>query len=107
MAASNNTVNVLQHKKLVASYLESVVSDLFERAMVHDDSKFGPEEFDAYEEALPKFEKTVYGSPEYIQVCRDIKPAIKHHITSNRHHPEYFGERGINGMSLIDLVEMV
>lgn len=106
MAASNNTVNVLQHKRLVASYLESVVSDLFERAIVHDDSKFGPEEFDAYEEALPKFEKTVYGSPEYIQVCRDIKPAINHHITSNRHHPEYFGEKGITGMSLIDLVEM-
>jgi 4-hydroxy 2-oxovalerate aldolase len=44
---------------------------------MHDDSKFEPEEFDLYEEALPKFEKTAYGSDEYIQVCRDIKPAIE------------------------------
>lgn len=107
MPVSPNTENILQHKRLVASYIEQVVSDLIKRAIVHDDTKFGPEEFDAYEEALPKFEQTVYGSPEYIQVCKDIKPAIQHHITSNRHHPEYFGDAGINGMTLIDLVEMV
>ncbi len=107
MPASKNTVNVLQHKRLVASYIERVASDLFKRAIEHDNTKFMPEEFDAYEEALPKFEQTTYGSEAYKQVCRDIKPAIQHHITSNRHHPEYFGEAGINGMTLIDLIEMV
>ncbi len=106
MSVSKNTVNILQHKRLVASYMERVVSDLTKRAIEHDDTKFGPEEFDAYEEALPKFEVVEYGSEEYKQVCRDIKPAIQHHVTSSRHHPEYFGDAGINGMNLIDLLEM-
>jgi hypothetical protein len=106
MPASNNTINVLEHKRLVATYMEEAIRDLVRRATMHDDSKFEPEEFDLYEEALPKFEKTVYGSDEYIQICRDIKPAIRHHITSNRHHPEYFGDKGVNGMTLVDLVEM-
>jgi hypothetical protein len=107
MPVSRNTENILQHKRLVASYVEQVIRDLIKRSIEHDDTKFGTEEFDAYEEALPKFEVAEYGSPEYIEVCRSIKPAIKHHVTSNRHHPEYFGEHGINGMTLIDLVEMV
>jgi hypothetical protein len=107
MPASKNTENILQHKRLVASYMEQVARDLFRRAIERDLSKFGPEEFDAYEEALPRFEKAVYGTPEYIAVCKSIKPAIEHHITTNRHHPEYFGNTGINGMNLVDLVEMV
>jgi hypothetical protein len=106
MTASKNTINILEHRRLVASYIEDTVLELFKRAIAHDESKFSAEEFDLYEEALPKFEQTVYGTEEYKQVCRDIKPAIKHHITSNRHHPEYFGDKGVNGMTLIDLLEM-
>ena len=33
-------------------------------------------------------------------------PALKHHYENNRHHPEHF-EDGANGMTLIDLVEML
>jgi hypothetical protein len=32
--------------------------------------------------------------------------ALKHHYANNRHHPEHF-ENGINGMNLLDVIEMV
>ncbi len=33
-------------------------------------------------------------------------PALKHHYENNEHHPE-FHKDGINGMTLIDLIEML
>ena len=35
-----------------------------------------------------------------------IMDALQHHYQKNRHHPEAF-ERGVDGMTLVDLVEMV
>jgi hypothetical protein len=31
---------------------------------------------------------------------------LKHHYAHNRHHPEFFGEDGVDGMSLVDVIEM-
>ena len=47
-----------------------------------------------------------YGSDEYRQCLRDIKPAIEHHNAHNSHHPEYY-PNGIDGMDLLDLLELV
>ena len=33
--------------------------------------------------------------------------AIAHHHAANTHHPEHYGNAGIAGMDLFDLVEMV
>ena len=112
MPVSENTDGILQHKRLVASYIQRVINDLIKRAVEHDYSKFSPEEFDAFEEATPNLKNLVYGSEEYRSELRKIKPAIQHHYQVNRHHPEYFefeveGINGINQMTLIDLVEMV
>ncbi len=98
--------SILSHKEQVARLLADMVRALCMRAAQHDDSKFSDEEAAAYEEALPKFKDVAYGSPEYIIVCQSIRPAIQHHVNVNRHHPEYFGEDGVSGMNLIDLVEM-
>ena|SRR6185437_4768035 len=98
--------NILEHKRLVAQHLQSIANALFARAVLHDYSKFGPEEFDAYAGNLPYFEAAEYGSEEYKAACERIRPAMQHHVTSNRHHPEYFSD-GVNGMNLIDLMEMV
>ncbi len=98
--------NLLDHKQLVGHYLQRVTSALFQRAVEHDYSKFSPEEFGPYEKAVPRFEQTEYGSPEYQKVCRSIKPAIQHHFEQNRHHPEHFAV-GVNGMDLLDVIEMV
>jgi len=35
-----------------------------------------------------------------------MKPAVDHHYEMNRHHPEHFAD-GIDGMNLLDIVEML
>lgn len=34
-----------------------------------------------------------------------MKPALDHHYANNAHHPEHF-PNGVNGMTLLDIVEM-
>lgn len=103
---TNYLSNLLGHKQLVGLYLQRVTTALFQRAVEHDYSKFSPEEFWPYAEALPRFEQTEYGSEEYKACCESIKPAIEHHFEANRHHPEHFAN-GINDMNLLDVIEMV
>lgn len=98
--------DLIQHKKWVAEYMQIVASELFRRAAVHDNSKFSPEEFEAYEEAFPGLQKYAYGTDEFRAELRKIKPAIQHHYEANDHHPEHFSD-GIVGMNLIQLIEMV
>lgn len=81
--------NILDHKRLVAKHVQRITNALFGRAVLHDYSKFGPEEFDAYAGNLPYFEAAEYGSEEYKAACERIRPAIQHHVTTNRHHPEF------------------
>lgn len=46
-----------------------------------------------------------YGTPEYEKVKQIAMPAILLHYERNSHHPEFY-DNGINGMDLLDLVEM-
>ena len=81
--------------------------ELIERAKVHDASKFGPEE------RIPFVWLTEYhrcrrnNEPfEYSEgVAEGVKQAIRHHVTTNRHHPEFHADP--NDMSDVDLIEMV
>ena len=98
--------DLVQHKQWVAQYMQAVASELFERTAVHDNSKFDPWEFDIYEQVFPELKKYSYGSEELKATYETLGPALKHHLMVNRHHPEYF-ENGVNGMNLIDLIEMV
>ena len=98
--------DLIQHKQWVAENMQVAANDLFQRAAIHDNSKFEPEEFELYDKAFPDLQKYAYGSPELIAVYEQLGPALQHHLKVNRHHPEYF-ENGINGMNLIDVLEMV
>jgi hypothetical protein len=83
-----------------------VTEDLQERSIRHDESKLQSPEveyFDKYTELLKSVE---YGSKEYQECLDNLKPALDHHYKYNRHHPE-FHKKGIQGMSLIDLIEML
>lgn len=105
--AINEHINgVLDHKKLVGSYMNHIATELFKRAVEHDYSKLSSVEFDAFVEATPELKHLTYGSEEYKQALAKIKPALAHHYLVNRHHPEYFSA-GINSMSLIDIIEML
>jgi hypothetical protein len=99
-------IDLLDHKRRVAGYMQLTANELFRRACEHDSSKFGPSEFEAYEQAFPAFQKYAYGSREYEAEVRKIKPAVQHHYAANDHHPEFFAN-GIADMNLIQLLEMV
>jgi hypothetical protein len=58
--------------------------------------------FDAF---TPKLKDCTYGSDEYKSFLESLKPALTHY-ENNRHHPEHF-TNGINGMNLIDVLEMI
>lgn len=81
--------------------------ELLERARVHDASKFGPEEripyvwLTEYHRCRRNGEPFAY--PEGME--ERVKRAIRHHVSSNRHHPEFHADP--NDMSEVDLIEMV
>ncbi len=104
--ASGFIKDLVQHKQWVAQNMQIAADDLFHRAAVHDNSKFEPEEFELYDKLFPELQKYPYGSPELKAVYTQLGPALQHHLQVNRHHPE-FHDNGINGMNLIDVLEMV
>jgi hypothetical protein len=81
--------------------------ELMERAKVHDATKFGPEERIPYVWLTEYHRCRRSGEPfEYpTGVAERVNQAIRHHVTTNRHHPEFHADP--NGMSDVDLIEMV
>ncbi len=78
---------------------------LLYRGIVHDSSKFCWFEIKGYSQSLHKLKKTTYGSKKYKGLLEELKPVIQHHYKHNRHHPE-FHKKGIEDMTLVDVVEM-
>ena len=81
--------------------------ELIERARVHDASKFGPDERIPYVWLTEYYRCRRNGEPfAYPEgVAEQVKRAIHHHLTTNRHHPESHADP--NDMSGVDLIEMV
>ncbi len=77
------------------------------RAKEHDASKFGPEERNAYVWLTEYHQCRRNGEPlEYPPgVEQEVKRAINHHMTANRHHPQFHTDP--NDMTEVDLIEMV
>ena len=94
-----------KHIDAVRKLLRMAAVELLVRGEIHDQSKFSPEEIHTFVEFTPKLKGSTYGSEEYKGFLREMKPALDHHYSHNRHHPEFF-ENGIMGMNLIDVLEM-
>jgi hypothetical protein len=103
----DSRADILQHILEVRAYLDTFVTEMLRRGQVHDASKFDAAEKPAFDEAIPLLRGVSYGSPEYAEVLDRLAPAFDHHYRCNSHHPEHYGEQGIAGMDLFDLVEMV
>lgn len=99
-------LETIKHIHKVRENLFKVISLLDERARNHDLTKLESPEAEIFGEHTPELAKTEYGSEEYKRLLEKVKPAIDHHYSKNRHHPE-FHVNGINDMDLIDLVEML
>lgn len=76
------------------------------RAICHDNSKLYPPELIIFANAPARPYDVSYGSPKYYKNLSNLSGALLHHYSHNRHHPEHY-DKGIRGMSLLDLVEMV
>jgi hypothetical protein len=96
----------MKHIHLVAKHLHIICKQLMDRADAHDASKLEPPEVEAFTAETKNLSALTYGSPEYYENLKRIKPALDHHYARNSHHPQ-FHKQGINDMTLIDVVEML
>jgi hypothetical protein len=98
------------HVKAVFGFIEQIRRKLMDRQFEHDASKLQEPEKSLNDKLKPKLRAVEiefgYGSPQYEATVKELNPLLRHHFESNRHHPEHF-ENGINGMTLVDLVEML
>lgn len=95
-----------EHIKNVNALIGEVILELANRAKKHDASKLVEPEKGVHDQIVPKLKDLTYGSDDYRASLREMGPALTHHYMVNRHHPEHFVD-GIDGMSLLDLMEML
>jgi hypothetical protein len=103
----DSRADTLAHIQMVRDRLDVFAAELLRRGSVHDASKFSDAEKPAFDRVLPLLPGIPYGSPAYLALEETIRPALEHHFANNSHHPEYYRNRGISGMDLFDVVEMV
>ena len=95
-----------KHIKKVQKNINIFVRDLISRGENHDTTKLEEPELTIFAENTAKMGVTEYGTPEYTKLLEEVKPAIVHHYSKNRHHPEHWPD-GVNDMTLVDLLEML
>lgn len=107
MEPQDSTLDTQTHIARVGELLAAASGMLIDRATVHDKSKLEEPEKSAFDrlKAL-SLSGMDYGSPEYRACLKAEKPAIEHHYKANSHHPEFW-PNGIEGMSLLDVLEML
>ncbi len=93
------------HINRVQFWLNYIIKDLMDRGNEHDQSKLTSPEVELFTELTEKLSGVSYASPEYEGFLKQLKPALDHHYAKNRHHPEHY-TNGIEGMNLLDLIEM-
>ncbi len=95
-----------KHILVVSSLINFFAKELLGRGSAHDASKLEEPEKSGFDEWTKKLGRSTYGSDEYKQFLKEMKPFLDHHYANNRHHPEYH-ENGLRDMNLVDLVEML
>ena len=106
MKPYDSTADTNKHRSFVRMLMYELAKDIMERADHHDDSKLLPPEKELFDEFTPKLKGCTYGSLEYKEYLTGLKKALDHHYAENRHHPEHF-PNGMNGMNLVDMVELI
>ena len=103
--AYDSKQDTIDHIAKVQDLLQTVIIALADRGLDHDKSKLeDPEKF-IFDKFTPKLKGTTYGSKEYNGYLDAMGGALQHHYAHNQHHPEYH-TAGIDGMTLIDIIEM-
>ena len=101
----DSTEDTQDHIGKVVDLIDRFLVHIARRGRSHDLSKLESPEKDLFDEYTPLLQETTYGSDEYKQYLKEMGEALEHHYEKNRHHPNHH-KRGIDGMTLIDIVEM-
>ena len=96
----------MRHIETVRNYLSACIRELMDRQEQHDQSKLCSPEIEYVEKYTPKLRKCTYGSEEYNSYLKEMDVALQHHYAHNSHHPEHYA-KGVDDMTLLDLIEMV
>lgn len=105
MSGYDSTKDTQEHIAKVQQTLWEFTRELERRGREHDASKFQSPEKEAFDEVTPKLRGLTYGSEEYKANIAKLGEALEHHYAANSHHPEHY-PNGIDGMTLLDVVEM-
>jgi Family of unknown function (DUF5662) len=102
----DSTIDTTLHINRVRFLLGQCAINLLERGSKHDGSKLEPPEKAIFDAVGNRLAVITYEGEEYKQSLTDLKVALDHHYVHNPHHPEHY-PNGIDGMSLLDLIEML
>ena len=102
----DSTADTLRHSLRVADLMGEPIKELIDRSVRHDLSKTREPELSVYNQFVPRLREAAYGSAEYAASVEAMAEGLRHHYSHNRHHPEHVPD-GINGMTLVDLIEML
>lgn len=106
---NSKKIATVQHIGEVRAGIGIFMQELAKRAIEHDLSKLVPPESDFFEgDQIPPYSKYSEDgklTQEYNDFLAKAGPVLRHHYENNSHHPEHY-PNGIDGMCLVDLVEM-
>lgn len=102
----DSTQDTQEHIDKVRVYLYKAQLELMTRGLVHDASKLVSPEKEYFDRETPFLAGLEYNSDAYREGVKRLKPALDHHYANNSHHPQYYGDKGVSGMNLFDLIEM-
>ena len=95
-----------KHIDLVNENGKKFCDKFLERLIHHDASKLKEPERKYFDRGTLRLQDSTYGEKSYDDAKARIKSGLDRHYASNDHHPAHFGERGISGMNLYQLLEL-
>jgi hypothetical protein len=102
----DSTIDTTLHVNRVRFLLGECAIKLLERGSKHDASKLEQPEKAIFDAVGNRLAVITYEGEDYKQSLEELKVALDHHYLHNTHHPEHY-PNGIDGMSLLDLLEML
>lgn len=94
-----------EHIMMQQNFTNEIIERIKYDSDHHDESKTKNPEFMFYCKLNKALTLVKYESKEYKEIIND--PHVAMHKESNSHHPEFYGDDGINGMTLVDIVNML
>ncbi len=101
----DSTEDTKGHQRRVAEMLTIISLQLLKRGTSHDASKLEDPEKEMFDRVTPLLKNSTYLSDDYMKTLEEMNKGLDHHYRHNSHHPEHF-RNGVEGMTLMDIVEM-